>query len=383
MAYRRGYGRYGRRRGYGRRSYGRYGRSSGSRIVVLQQAPKRTRRRRRTSTKKMDTRPRVSRFALAQANPFHSEANGAKIPDANSVPSCAFQTTLTNTFNVGATGTNVRAFRHCAKAELVVPTIVTGTTWTWTAAFGGSTDNGKLATVQSNFRTIRTVAHGIRLTSPQSPNNVVGNVHICVYTPSYYAASTWDYPSSIDEMSQQPTYKRIPIATLCSRAMTIVNRTVDFSAERYCDPASDQAAQGDDLTFQTSGWAVIIIAVEGVTASTNNVVNAEVVTHVEGVPKTGGLASATPAAMYSPGEIRSVSERTNSADPIIISDANEDSVVRERGFFAGMLDQMAEYGYSAGRMAARAGVQYGMRALGNRVAPGVWSGNPNAGLLTY
>lgn len=369
MAFRRRYG-YRRRRRFNRGtrlSDGRYYRAP--RVVYVK-----PRRRRRRTGKKMKAKPKISRFALAQANPFHSDAYGAKIPDANSVPSCAFQTSNTLPLNTGGTATQARAFRTALINEHVTTaSSASAGTWTWSAAFAGGSDNAKAASIASNFNVVRVVAQGVRLTCPLSPNTVTGNVHVCVYTPSYFNKTTWDFPVSVDEMSQQPTYKRFPIATICSKACTIINRTVDFSSERYFDPTSDVAATGTDLSFQTSGWGVILVAVDGAPASTNNVIMAEMVTHFEGVPKTGGLATATPAANYSPSEIGRVSQAVNDADAIPITDANENAVIQSRGFFDGMYDQLSEMGYQGGRAAAYYGAQAAFSG-----AAGLWQGNSNA-----
>jgi len=342
------------------------------------------RRRRSVMTKK----PQISRFALAQANPFHSDANGAKIPDSNSVPSCAFQLTDTNYVSTSSLGLGVIAFRHTATSSSVnTATTPTANTWTWAADFGSSTNNSKLTSVVSNFNVIRTVAQGFRITCPKSPNTITGNVHVCIYTPSYFNKTTWDYPTSIDEMSQQATYKRFPVATLCQKACTVINRSIDFSSEKYFDPSSDCAGnannaasgttpsiiQQGDLVFQTSGWGVIVIAVDGGPGSNSNIIAIETITHMEGVPKTGGLATATPAANYSPSEIGAVSRAVNDTDAIPITEANENAVIQSRGFFDGMYDQASAMAYQGGRAAAYYGAQSAYGAMS-----GMWAGNANS-----
>lgn len=343
------------------------------------------RRRRRTVMRK---KPTISRFALAQANPFHADANGAKIPDSNSVPSCAFQLTDTITLTSHSMGTNAIAFRHTAAGAVVTTASIPSTsTWTWAADFGGVQDNSKLTSVVSNFNVIRTVAQGFRITCPRSPQTITGNCHVCIYTPSFYNKTTWDLPTSIDQMSQQSTYKRFPLATICAKACTVINRSIDFSSEKYFDPSSDCAAnanstasgttpsiiQQGDLVFQTSGWGVVIIAFDGATTNTSNIIAIESITHMEGVPKTGGLATATPAASYNPSEIGAVSRAVNDSDAIPITEANENAVIQSRGFFDGMYDQAAAMAYQGGRAAAYYGAQSAYGAMSN-----MWAGNPSS-----
>ena len=59
--------------------------------------------------------------------------------------------------------------------------------------------------------------------------------------------------------------------------------------------------------FQHNGWATIIVAVEGSTNSTN-VIQAEVVLHVEAIPDKSGISTATPAAAFNINELQQVSE---------------------------------------------------------------------------
>lgn len=318
----------------------------------------------------------MSRFKLAQANPFHPEAVGVKYPDANSTPSCSIQCADTITLVTNASGGTTKGFRPVITGSWVDDS---GTMLSWSAAFGGMQDSSRKSSITSNFNQIRPVAHGIRLTSALSPNSVTGFVHVSLHQPNMFNQTTWDFPTSVAQMCNAVTYKKIPLAVLCTKALTFVNRTVDFSSERYFDPSSDLTATGTDLTFQNTGWGVIIVAIEGAPAS-QSVVQVEQLVHYEAIPLKSGVADASPAARFSPTVIADTTDFVNNADPIVITDQNENQVLAERGFLGGMYDAVSDVAsrnaYAAGRTVANAAMGYAANAIRGG-GGGVWLGNPN------
>lgn len=378
MAYRRFYGRY-RRRFRRRPSYTRT-------VVVKKAVARRRRRRTKRAVSRKVVKPKMTRFQVAQVNPFHQDAIGCKIPDANSMPSCAIQ--ICDNVGVNADAVNgvaCTAIRPFLTGTFVASTAAGATSWTWSALFAGQTNSTRRGSITSNFTLVRPVAHGVRVSSALSPNTVTGYVHVAIFSSEMYGETTWDFPTSVSQMSNGTIYKKIPLALLCGKSMTIVNRSIDFSSERYIDPSSDVAETATDNSFQTTGWGTVIIAVEGAPLS-SACLQIENLIHFEGIPLKTGVADASPAAAYSPGAIRVTTDFVNRADAVIITDGNENDVMRERqgGFFAGIVDQASEltrrYGYQAGRNLVNAGFNAANAYYGYNDAAqfGTYTGNLSA-----
>jgi len=379
MAYygRRRYGGgYRRRTSYRRRRSSRYGRTP--RVVVNMPRPAK-RRRRRVAKKKAP----MTRFQVAQMNPFHPDAVGAKLPDANSMPSCAVQIQDNVPISTdGTNGTGTIAFRPYPTGVRTAAASAGASSWAWAPAFGSVANSVRQPSVVANFSLVRPVAHGIRLTSNLSPNTVTGEVHVAVYASDLYGKTTWDFPANTTEMSNLTVYKRFPLALLSTKSITIVNRTMDFSSEKYVDPANDVAETAGDLTFNTTGWGTIIVSVTGAPVS-SSVVQVESLIHLEAIPLKTSVADASPAARYNPATIMRVSEYVDRADPVVVSTSNENDVIRERStFLGGVADYVSETvssvaypaGRAAGRWAVNAGASYVMNQFGGTA--GFNQGNP-------
>lgn len=377
MAYfRRYYGGY--RRRYRRRSYG------GRTVVIKKTVARRRRRRNKRSTvsSKKKKAVKMTRFQVAQVNPFHQDAVGAKIPDANSMPSCPIQ--ICDNVGVNADAVNgvaCTAIRPFVSTTFVAATAAGASSWTWQALFAGGTNSTRRGSITANFSLVRPVAHGIRLTSALSPNSVTGYVHVAIFSSEMFGETTWDFPTTLSQMANGTIYKKIPLALLCGKSTTIVNRSIDFSSERYHDPSSSLVATATDTSFQTVGWGTVIVAVEGAPLG-SACLQIENLIHLEGIPLKSGVADASPAAAYSPAAIRMTTDFVNRADAVITTDGNENDVARERGggFFAGVYDEASEFvsrhAYRAGRYAANAGAAAAASYLGN--ARGIYSGNLSA-----
>lgn len=365
------------RRSYRRKTYGGY------RKYRRRYSTYRRRYRRRKQIPTFGRMRKLTRFQIAQADPFDQEAIGAKIPDANSMPSCPVQVCDTKTMTTDAThGVSVVAVRPFASITFVDSSAPTGTTaWGWTAAYGGAVASARNSSITSNFTLIRPVAHGCRLTSGLSPNTVTGYVHVAIFAGNMFGATTWDFPTTVTQMTNGTIYKKIPLAQICTQSVTVVNRSVDFSNERYVGATSNVAANATDLNFQTTGWGTIIIAVEGGPLNTA-VVQIENLIHLECIPLKTGIADASPAAPYNPQTLADVTNGQNSADPIVMSSSNEGEVRNARlpAFMAGMRDTLSGVG---SRFAYRAGQAAANYAVGTAVSAAqsfLWRGNPAAHL---
>nr|WAE43285.1 MAG: capsid protein [Cressdnaviricota sp.] len=375
--YRRNY----RRSGYRSRRGGyRSGYRRGSYRSSYRRGSYRRRRRQIGSFNKMN---RLSRFQVAQADPFDAEAVGCKIPDANSMPSCPLQVcdtkTLTTDATYGATVCAIRPFASVYAVDSSAPTAAT--TWGWTAAYGGAVASTRNSAITANFTLVRPVAHGCRLTSGLSPNSVTGYVHVAIFAGNFFGASTWDFPTNVSQMTNGTIYKKIPLAQLCTQSVTVVNRSVDFSNERYVASSSNVVGNAGDLQFQTTGWGTIIIAVEGAPVSVP-VLQIENLIHLEAIPLKSGIADASSAAAYSPQTLADVTNGQNKADPIILSNSNEGEVRSARlpAFMQGMMDTLGDVGSRVAYRAGTATAQYAVGAAASAAQAFLWRGNPAAHL---
>lgn len=269
-AYRRSYrrSRYGRRRRYSRVSRG---------VVGLHKLPK---------------------FIKAQIDPFDRSVGGVKIPDSNTYPSTAL--TSEDQWlgqSTDANGLCAYAFLPSLKNAKVNHTASSTSAWTWSAAYAGGEDSGRLTSIANNYTLVRPVAHGIKISCSGAPTTTTGNLHVAIVAATSFGKSTWNLPVNISQMSNGMFYKKYPLAMFTQQTLTIVNKFIDCTATRYLDPSSDGVASAVDVEFQTNGWATICIAVEGGPASTALLAIEEVL-HLEAIPKVEAVDSSSSAAPF-------------------------------------------------------------------------------------
>lgn len=237
------------------------------------------------------------KYVKAMADPFDESVDGVKIPDSNSQPSVALKCDDTWDFTIGATeSSQCVAFNPSFGQQTVTATFVSSTTWSWPAAFGGSANASKLTQIRADQEMYRPVAHGVRITSALAPTAAVGFLHVCVYSQALAFQSTWTYPTSISQMQNTPGYKRIPIGRLTSEGITIVNRPLDVTAQRYVDTDANPYGNAAQMEFHSGlQWCSIVVAVSGVTPSTVPI-SVEQILHLECIPRSTSIGQATPAA---------------------------------------------------------------------------------------
>lgn len=304
---------YARRRVYRRRAPVRRRRSyayAPRTRRVARRAP--VRRRARTVSSSTTGEPTVgrsgSKYILAQANPFDENADGVKIPDANSQPSVALKAEDAFTISTGASQTlAAAAFNPSTSKMLVSATYATASTWTWSASFGGATSSSKNSKMISDMELARPVAHAIRITCGLAPTTTTGFLHVAVYTQALYQQSSWTYPASIADLSNVPGYKRIPLARLTAEGLTIINRPLDCTSQRYVDTDDPAYANGETGEFSVPfQWGCIVVAVEGAPAS-SSVLAVESILHLECIPRATSISTASNAASYSPAALGAAS----------------------------------------------------------------------------
>ena len=291
-----------------RRSY-RYRRTGVSR-------PARSYRRKRTMSRRRKKVP-ISKFVLAQLDPFSDKVAGVKIPDANTQPSATVIVEDEFALGTGATyGTAVKAFRPFVAAMQVTPSSIDNeTTWSWAATYGNAVNSSKYASIVSNHRLIRSCAYGVRISCALAPNNVTGYVHVCLAPMSDFEAATWTLPKTIAEMQNSPFYKRYPLAVLTQKPLKVVSKIIDENGFRYIGVSASPDATGSAMTLHHSGWTPIVVAVSGVSLNTT-AVSVESVLHLETIPYASSAVSTSPAAASNGSQMdlaSSVSSGSNAA----------------------------------------------------------------------
>jgi len=282
-------------------------------------APTRTPRGRRVAPASMRN-PRQTRqmepgekFLFAQIDPFSPECWGAKIPDSNTVPSVASQD-VENVSLALTTATNMRAWAFN-------PSYVTGqitsneaaAQWVWPLAFAGGSNRTKYTSYSGQFELNRPTAHAVRISSPVAPLNATGFVHIAIAYESYYAATTWPWPTTPGGLSGYQYYKRVTLASLTQSPLTIVNKYVDDTAFRYLSTDASDIKQGNDLEFAVPhSWGTILIAVEGV--GSTSPLSIEHLLMTEAIPKSTSSMNGSTAAQFRPEILQQTSNMSSHTD---------------------------------------------------------------------
>jgi len=289
-------------------------------------------RKRRATTRKgyarSATRPRLTRFELAQLNPFDRRVIGAKIPDANTQPSDTYYAEDRIVFTYPATDLAIaKGFFPNTTALWTDSVNGTSSAWTW-PSMSVSNAAAVSSDAVNNFVLQRPVGHGVRLSCPNAPLSVTGFVHIGIYPLTDFNRSGWDLPVNLSQMSNLSWYRRFTLSSLTQKSVTVVNKFLDLTAQRYSDPASDLMATGGDVSFHTgTGWCAIIIAVEGAQVNTN-CLSVESLVHFEAIPKisstnTGG---SSPAANFNVQEMEGVSRMAATSSGVFV-EGEEQSVI--------------------------------------------------------
>lgn len=332
--------------------------------------------RRRRVTRRRKSMP-ISKFTLAQLDPFAEKVAGVKIPDVNTQPSSTVVVEDEFNVNMGPTYTCMAVMlRPTLSNAFVAGNPNSPQSWTWTALYGGGSDSSKLATIVGNNTAIRVCSHGVRLTCSQAPTSVTGFVHIAIVTESEYNKTSWSTPQLISQMQTSQWYKRIPLAILTQKPFKVVNKILDHNGFRYFDPASDLASTATDLTLHTSGWANIMIACTGVPINTTPV-SIESILHLETLPSPGSAQTVTPAANASSA---AVEQATNVA--------NSTPAVHEEGMFNDLFSEAYNAAAGFGNQLYDASI-HGAREAGYQAVQGLggaayrWLSGSNARMIQY
>lgn len=256
-----------------------------------------------------------AKWALAQLDPFHPLANGAKIPDSNTQPSIAISDNEQGSLTTAAVaGLNAMAFRPAYSAATILATSGVAAV-TWPAAYAGSTNRAKGTAYAAAVELTRATAHAVRLSCSLAPTTTTGFVHIAISTESLFAAATWQYPTTTALMSGCQYYKRVTLASLTQTPFVIINKYLDDTAFRYTSPVASPAAAAANPEFHTDlSWGTIIVMVEGAPIS-SLALSFEHILLSEAIPQTAGPILGTSAAEASPGTLSAVSSASAGTEP--------------------------------------------------------------------
>jgi len=276
-----------------------------------------------------------AKFALAQLDPFHTLCLGAKIPDTNTMPSIANSTTDQVSCPLATTGFLTGfAFRPFTNFAVIAATPVDAATVSWgaTPSANASVRNGA-ADFIAQIEATRPVAHAVRLVSQLAPTSATGFVHIGLSVESMYNAigGTWQYPTTVNQMTGLAHYKRVTLASLTQSPLTVINKWIDERGFQYQDPnqtSSIVATTPNDGNNPFGwDWCNIVVLVEGAPA-TPSPLSAEHLLMTENIPKKTSIIIGTAAAPNSPGTMSAVSSMVGDID-FGHTEAGQDSYVSQ------------------------------------------------------
>jgi len=276
--------------------------------------PVRRRTSRRAAAHKCPPPPLTpgTKFALAQLDPFDERVQGAKIPDSNTIPSIA----TTDVENVSITvdaGVNAVAFRPQYTFGTVAATGAAATV-SWGLSYNAlGVNRGKRSNFISACELVRPVAHAIRLSSPVAPTSASGFVHIGISTESSFGVATWQFPTSVADMTGLQHYRRVTLASLTQTPLTVINKWLDDTGFRYSSPSA-QIENSTSGMFQTDyAWGVIVVMLENCPLGAP--LSAEHLLMTEAVPDKRGVIIGTVAAPNSPATLSAVGHMATQQSP--------------------------------------------------------------------
>lgn len=277
----------------------------------------------------MPATKKLSKYALSQIDPFDDRVLGVKIPDANSVPSSSLCLQAEYPITTAALQTLAgNMYLPDLNHEVVPATYASASTWTWAADYTtGTSADAKAATVKTSYTALRTVAHGVRLSSSLSINAAKGYVHIAVQPIDIYNSSGWNtasqIPKSLTDLANLSWYRRYPISSLTQRSIVITNKFLDDTSQRYHSAQQGGIGSATSLPQLNNSlqwnWCAIFVFVEGVDAASTPI-DVEVILHNEGIPSPGGLVQATAAEPSDPQELDNTGYAASNVSPTHYTD---------------------------------------------------------------
>jgi len=332
---------------------------------------------RRTSTKKRtrcvcpgELTP-SARFALAQLDPFHPATLGAKVPDTNTMPSLANSSSDQVTCPLATTGFLTGfAFRPNYNQAVINATPVSATAVSWGANPAANALNRRdITAFIAQMEAVRPVAHAIRIVSQLAPTSASGFVHIGLSVESQFGnnPSTWQFPTTVNEMTGLAHYRRVTLASLTQSPLTVINKWIDERGFNYQDPGQVNTSSTGTSSEVVSpfgwSWCNIVVLVEGAPA-TPSPLSAEHLLLTESLPQKTSILIGTAAAPNSPGTMSAVSQMVGENDFTHTESGQESYISQGLNAFARGAATAGEQVYNnvAAPLLQRAGYAAGMTA---------------------
>ena len=211
------------------------------------------------------------------------------------------------------------AFRPTYNSAVISATPVDAATVSWGASVGANATNRRdYSAFIAQMEAVRPVAHAVRVVSQLAPTTATGFVHIGLSVESFYnSPTTWQFPTTVNQMTGLSYYKRVTLASLTQTPLTVINKWIDERGFHYQDAQQGvtlATGAGPEVSSPFGGdWAVIVILIEGAPVSPSPL-SAEHLFMSESIPKKDSLLIGTQAAPNSPGIMSAVSTMQGDTD---------------------------------------------------------------------
>lgn len=213
----------------------------------------------------------VSHALLASVDPFHSEAQGARLPDDSTYPAIPYSATSRNLMTSGANGSAAMVITPLLTKNSITPAVTPTAAGVvdWTSPTYGDVTN--FSTINSSYQNFRHVAWGVRIVANSAVSTTAGMLYGC-YFPNNYSgrSSPGNLPTSPDQILALPWSFIIPCSELNNGAVIFPSRRLDPSSTRYrsCDYPGGVVAVGDiEMADGWGSWVFILTGASTVNAT--------------------------------------------------------------------------------------------------------------------
>lgn len=215
----------------------------------------------------------VTPLLVGTVDPFHSDAQGARIPDESTYPSIPYTAVQRFTLTSGVNGSNALGITSGYNQNTVSPSVsvtLDGTVDWSTSPTTTSVLN--YTNIVNNFALFRHGCWGVRVVAQSAVSTTSGMLYYAyvpnVISPTSSLPSFW--PTTPNQLMQLPWSGVIPASELNNDAMIFPSRRVDTASLRFRIPTYPTSALPSG-TIETSdgwgSWVFILVGSSGTTTS--------------------------------------------------------------------------------------------------------------------